>query len=126
MDYGKAIRIGRAIAGLQQKELAELAGVDPSHISLIEFGKRKPSLDTVEKLAKALQIPDHLLTLLAAEPEDLDLKDPKELAYWSNQIPIGRTGTAEECASAILWLASDEASYCVGTMLVVDGGQASI
>jgi NAD(P)-dependent dehydrogenase (short-subunit alcohol dehydrogenase family) len=54
------------------------------------------------------------------------MQDPKELAYWSNQIPIGRTGTAEECASAILWLASDEASYCIGTMLVVDGGQASI
>jgi NAD(P)-dependent dehydrogenase (short-subunit alcohol dehydrogenase family) len=54
------------------------------------------------------------------------MADAKELAYWSNQIPIGRPGTAEECASAILWLASDEASYCIGTTLVVDGGQASI
>jgi len=54
------------------------------------------------------------------------MKDAKELAYWSNQIPLGRAGTAEECASAILWLASDEASYCIGTTLVVDGGQASI
>ena len=54
------------------------------------------------------------------------MQDPKELAYWSNQIPLGRPGTSEECASAILWLASDEASYCVGTTLVVDGGQASI
>ena len=54
------------------------------------------------------------------------MKDAKELAYWSSQIPIGRAGSAEECASAILWLASEEASYCIGTALVVDGGQSSI
>jgi NAD(P)-dependent dehydrogenase (short-subunit alcohol dehydrogenase family) len=52
--------------------------------------------------------------------------DPDQLRYWSEQIPIGRAGTADECAAAILWLASDEASYCVGTALVVDGGQSSI
>jgi NAD(P)-dependent dehydrogenase (short-subunit alcohol dehydrogenase family) len=54
------------------------------------------------------------------------MRNEKELAYWSNQIPVGRAGTSAECASAILWLASDEASYCVGTALVVDGGQSSV
>jgi NAD(P)-dependent dehydrogenase (short-subunit alcohol dehydrogenase family) len=54
------------------------------------------------------------------------MRDAEELRYWSEQIPLGRAGTAAECAAAILWLASDEASYCVGTALVVDGGQAAI
>jgi NAD(P)-dependent dehydrogenase (short-subunit alcohol dehydrogenase family) len=54
------------------------------------------------------------------------MADAKELAYWSDQIPLGRAGTADECASAILWLASDEASYCIGSAITVDGGQAAI
>ena len=37
-------------------------------------------------------------------------------------IPLGRLGRAEEVASAILFLASDEASFITGTELVVDGG----
>ncbi len=57
---------------------------------------------------------------------DFVMKDPEQLKYWSNQVPIGRAGTADEIASAILWLASDEASYCVGTALVVDGGQSAV
>jgi NAD(P)-dependent dehydrogenase (short-subunit alcohol dehydrogenase family) len=54
------------------------------------------------------------------------MRDPEQFRYWSDQIPIGRAGTPDECAAAILWLASDEASYCIGTALVVDGGQAAI
>ena len=38
-------------------------------------------------------------------------------------IPIGRTGTAEECAEAILWLLSDEASYVAGAVLPVTGAR---
>jgi transcriptional regulator with XRE-family HTH domain len=86
MDYGKALRIARAIAGLQQKELAALADLDPSHVSLIEAGRRVPSVGAVEKLAKALQMPKHLLMLLAAEPEDLDLNDTKELERASQSL----------------------------------------
>jgi NAD(P)-dependent dehydrogenase (short-subunit alcohol dehydrogenase family) len=36
--------------------------------------------------------------------------------------PMKRPGTAEEMAYACLYLGSDEASYCQGTVLVVDGG----
>jgi len=37
-------------------------------------------------------------------------------------LPIGRIGTREEIASAVLWLASPESGFAVGVDLVLDGG----
>lgn len=41
-------------------------------------------------------------------------------------IPLGRAGKPEEIANIILFLASDEASYCVGSVFVADGGLTAI
>jgi NAD(P)-dependent dehydrogenase (short-subunit alcohol dehydrogenase family) len=38
-------------------------------------------------------------------------------------VPMGRIGTAEECAEAILWLMSGEAAYMVGSILTLSGGR---
>ena len=49
--------------------------------------------------------------------------DPELLKMWSDTIPMKRPGTSEETAAVILFLASDEAAYVLGSEWVVDGGQ---
>ena len=46
----------------------------------------------------------------------------KLMDAYRERIPMGRAGRAEEVASVVCFLASDEASYVTGTTLVVDGG----
>ncbi|HEY5300015.1 MAG TPA: glucose 1-dehydrogenase [Acetobacteraceae bacterium] len=48
--------------------------------------------------------------------------EPGLRAEMMKRIPLGRPGEVDEVANAILFLASDEASYITGTELVVDGG----
>lgn len=43
-------------------------------------------------------------------------------ADWAAQIPLGRLGAPEDVASAVGFLASDEASYITGQVLAVNGG----
>jgi NAD(P)-dependent dehydrogenase (short-subunit alcohol dehydrogenase family) len=48
--------------------------------------------------------------------------DPEIRASLLRQVPMGRAGRVEEVANAVLFLASDEASYITGAELYVDGG----
>lgn len=53
-----------------------------------------------------------------------DVVSGDEKAYddFAKRVPIGRAGTPEEIASAVLWLSSSAASYVVGQAITVDGG----
>jgi glucose 1-dehydrogenase len=58
-----------------------------------------------------------------ATPMNADvLADPEGREYAESGVPQGRLGKPEEIASAISWLASDEAAYVTGSTLFVDGG----
>jgi NAD(P)-dependent dehydrogenase (short-subunit alcohol dehydrogenase family) len=48
--------------------------------------------------------------------------NPEREAQKVANIPLGRLGSAEELADAIVWLASPSSSYVSGSILVADGG----
>ena len=59
--------------------------------------------------------------ILREEAGQLGEGDAEFLAAAADR-PLGRVGRPEEIARAVLYLASDEASFVIGTALVVDGG----
>jgi transcriptional regulator with XRE-family HTH domain len=53
---GLRIRELRKNAGLSQERLSEIISVDPKHLSRIELGKSFSTLDTLEAIAKTLNV----------------------------------------------------------------------
>jgi NAD(P)-dependent dehydrogenase (short-subunit alcohol dehydrogenase family) len=58
------------------------------------------------------------------------LPTPEEVAQFkvgmASMVPLGRVGTSDEIAKAVVFLASDDSSFVAGIELFVDGGMAQI
>lgn len=65
MNLGAAVRRVRQVRGLDQQQLAEKAGIARSHLSRIETGVNKPSLDVLLAIASSLSVPLTILILFA-------------------------------------------------------------
>lgn len=56
-------------------------------------------------------------------PQGMDEAFAKVKDGMVKRIPLGRCGTVEDCANAVLYLASDASSFMTGQHLIVDGGE---
>lgn len=54
---GARIKEFRKARGLSQEQLAEIIGIEQKHVSRLEVGKSYPTIDRLEKLALALNVP---------------------------------------------------------------------
>ncbi len=60
---------------------------------------------------------------LAGKLAAADGVEPREIhERWASEIPMGRLGQPEEFANAVVFLASERASYITGVTLAIDGG----
>jgi L-rhamnose 1-dehydrogenase len=63
-------------------------------------------------------LPGPILTDINRE----DLSNPEKVAYFQKRTPIKGIGDPQDVVGPVLFYASDEAAYCTGSTLVVDGG----
>jgi 3-oxoacyl-[acyl-carrier protein] reductase len=79
--------------------------------------------------AAALEFAGYGITVNGVEPGNIlteAIVEHRSQAFIRNMeeaVPLGRLGTPRDIANAVLFLASDEASYITGTTIIVDGGQ---
>lgn len=94
----------------------------------IHYAMTKGAIDTLT-LGLAKETADDGIRVNAVAPGliETDLHAaagaPDRTTRFASGIPMGRAGTADEIASGILWLLSDEASYITGTTIDIAGGR---
>ena len=95
------------------------------------YAGAKAGINHVTKIAAAEYGPDGL-RINAVAPSVVEtpmtahlLAVPAVTSAFLEQIPLGRMGTLDDVTQAVLWLASDEASYISGQVLNIDGGAST-
>jgi transcriptional regulator with XRE-family HTH domain len=78
-NIGQAIKEFRKKKLLKQKDLANKSGISQTYLSQIETGDKFPSLDMLEKICNALDIPPQIITFLSLDENSI--KEEKREAF---------------------------------------------
>jgi len=94
----------------------------------VDYAASKGAIDTFTiGLAKEVATEGIRVNAVRPGPIHTDIHasggEPNRIERVKSAVPMQRGGDADEVARAILWLLSDEASYCTGALLDVSGGR---
>lgn len=94
----------------------------------VDYAGSKGAIDTLT-LGLAKELGPRGVRVNAVRPGLIDTEihasggKPERAAQLGAQTPLGRPGSADEVAEAIVWLLTDASSYVSGTLLDVSGGR---
>ncbi len=96
--FGQALKEARLMAGLSQEELALESELDRTYVSMLERGVKVPTLTTLSKISRSLQIsPVQLISRsLLLEDSKITSKNPKKI-----NLKPPFFGTSVSCGKAI-------------------------
>jgi len=108
--------------------VSSISGITGQHGVHVGYNASKGAVRTLTKAAAVQHGVDNIRVnsvhpgLMPPMRSSGRTADPEVRAKMLRQVPMGRAGRPEEVANAVLFLASDEASYITGAELWVDGG----
>ncbi|HST24824.1 MAG TPA: SDR family NAD(P)-dependent oxidoreductase [Gaiellaceae bacterium] len=107
--------------------LSSIAGKEGNPMAPAYSASKAAVIGLTKALGKDLAQTGVLVNCIAPaviETPILDGLSQEHVGYMVERIPLGRTGTAEEVAALVCWLASDECTFSTGATYDISGGRA--
>ncbi len=123
-----AIPVMKAQGGGSIVNISSISGITGQYGIHVAYNASKGAVRTLTKAAAVQHGADNIRVnsvhpgLMPPMRSSKRTADPEVRAKMLRQVPMARAGRPEEVANAVLFLASDEASYITGAELWVDGG----